>query len=436
MTKVNIGCSYVNSKGLHPPVILAYQSDMCPTTITVQQSKPYKPAYRAARVTGDDWRSIGADLIRILDLKNAPEHDFTCGFLFVTDALAKDAGSLLTLLQDVTGITLWTGCSGIGVLDGHGVSMDTPAASILLCNFPAHYVSALPIQQQSDYLALPDTLHSWLKLHGPPFGLVFADPFPEEGLTPLLQQLSRQTGAFLVGGVSSGSQSENGRGQLGGVLLSSHIYVQTAITQGCAPIGPAHTVTKVQNGMIATLDGQPALHVFASDLRQMVLDDIGHNPDDITVDENETQDALEESFRHLFQGEMHIGLSIPGSDRGDYLVRPMVGVEAETEHIMIGDTPQEGMAIRFVRRNDTTLFSDLSRMLNDIKKRSDTAPNAPKAALYITCATRTQTHDTRMDELVILRAALGDIPLAGFYAGGEIFREDAHSITGILTLFY
>ncbi len=404
--------------------------------ITVENSPPHKPTYRAARAEGGDWKEIATKLANTLNLKDDHAASFNCGFLFITDTLVNDTNSLLTLLQELTGVKIWSGCSGIGVLDNHGCNIDTQAASVLLCNFPADCVTALPIQQQPDYLALPDTLHSWLKRHGPPFGVVFADPFPHGQLSGLLQQLSRQTGAFLVGGVSSGISAANQGGQLGGVLLSSNIFVQTAMTQGCIPIGAPHTITKVQNGMIASLDGQPALHVFASDLRHMVLADIGQDPDTILVDEAELQTELEERFQHLFQGEVHIGLSIAGSDRGDYLVRAMVGVEAQTEAIMIGDSVQEGMTIRFLRRNEKTVSGDLQRMLDDLQKRADAAPNSPRAALYFSCAGRAQTPDMRQDELVALRAALGDIPLTGFYAGGEIFREDQHSFTGILTLFY
>ncbi len=409
---------------------------MTAKSITVLQTKPHKSTYRSARAEGHDWRDIGAALIRSLDLQDADKPHYSCAFLFITDALAGDAASLLTLLQDVTAIPVWAGCSGIGVMDSHGASLTEKAAVLLVCDFPPHCVMNLPIQTQPDFLILPDTIHSWLKLHGPPFGLVFADPFPDGQLGGLLHQLSRQTGAFLVGGISSAADDADAAGHMAGILLSSQVYVQTAMSQGCTPIGPAHTITRLDNGLIAALDDQPALHVFASDLRHMAMADIGTDPDAIAVGHEVSQEALEDSFSHLFQGEVHVGLPIAGSDRGDYLVRPMLGVEADSEHIMIDAPLQEGMAIRFVRRNDKTMFGDLARMLDDVKKRVEDAPNPPKAAIYISCAGRAVSPDMRADELVSLRAVLGDIPMAGFYAGGEIFREDQHSFTGILTLFY
>ena len=38
-------------------------------------------------------------------------------------------------------------------------------------------------------------------------------------------------------------------------------------------------------------------------------------------------------------------------------------------------------------------------------------------------------------ELQIVRRALGDVPLVGFFAGGEIARNHLYGYTGVLTVF-
>ena len=38
-------------------------------------------------------------------------------------------------------------------------------------------------------------------------------------------------------------------------------------------------------------------------------------------------------------------------------------------------------------------------------------------------------------ELQIVRHALGDVPLTGFFAGGEIARHHVYGYTGVLTVF-
>ena len=38
-------------------------------------------------------------------------------------------------------------------------------------------------------------------------------------------------------------------------------------------------------------------------------------------------------------------------------------------------------------------------------------------------------------ELQIVRRALGDVPLVGFFAGGEIAHQNLYGYTGVLTVF-
>ena len=38
-------------------------------------------------------------------------------------------------------------------------------------------------------------------------------------------------------------------------------------------------------------------------------------------------------------------------------------------------------------------------------------------------------------ELQIVRRALGDVPLVGFFAGGEIAHQELYGYTGVLTVF-
>ena len=59
-----------------------------------------------------------------------------------------------------------------------------------------------------------------------------------------------------------------------------------------------------------------------------------------------------------------------------------------------------------------------------------------RGALYVSCSGRGGPHfGTRHAELQILRKALGDVPLVGFFAGGEIARHRLYGYTGVLTVF-
>jgi small ligand-binding sensory domain FIST len=413
-----------------------------PPSITIAQSKPHKPAYKAVRAAGSDWRDVGQKLLQVIGKAQGPLPEYTTGFLFITERLAADAGSLLNLLQDVSGIKSWTGCSGLGVFDGTGISLDEVAACVLLANFPQNLVLPIPLQNQSE-LQLPDATTAWLTLHSPPFGIVFADPSMVGDLNAHLATLTHKTGAFLIGALTGGDQQaqigkEASVGQFGGVLLAGSIYVQTAIAQGCLPVGGMHTVTGSHDNAITEIDDYPAIDAFTSDLRQMAMASLGKDPDQIIIDteDPEAMLQLEDQFRDVFQGEIHIGVSITGSDRGDYVVRPIHAIDPDSEKLVTAEPVPQGTRIRFVRRDDDTMKADLDRMLEGMLNRLSEAPGKPQAALYISCVARAPMRGAESYELKRIREVLGDIPLAGFYAGGEIFREHMHSYTGILTLFF
>lgn len=411
-------------------------------SITIAHSKPHRSAYKSVRAAGADWREVGSKLLKGLERRPGEPLEYTTGFLFITEQLAADAGSLLHLLQDVSGIKLWSGCSGLGVFDGEGVSLDQPAACILLANFPHGMVLPVPLQNNNE-LILPESTNAWLAAHSPPFGIVFADPSMATGLNALLDTLTQKTGAFLVGALTSGeSQAQIGKevvaGQFGGLLLAGSIYVQTAIAQGCLPVGGLHTVTASQDNMITEIDDEPAIDAFTTDLRQMAMTALGRDPDEILLDtaDPDAMAQLETQFRDVFQGEIHIGVNITGSDRGDYVVRPILAIDPENERLVTSEMLAPGTRIRFVRRDETTMKDDLDRMLDIMTGRLGEAPGRPLAALYISCIARAPMQGGDSAELKRIRQALGDIPLAGFYAGGEIFREHMHTYTGILTLFF
>ena len=57
-------------------------------------------------------------------------------------------------------------------------------------------------------------------------------------------------------------------------------------------------------------------------------------------------------------------------------------------------------------------------------------------AVYVSCAGRGGPHfGAPSAELQIIRRALGDVPLVGFFAGGEIAHQNLYGYTGVLTVF-
>lgn len=67
---------------------------------------------------------------------------------------------------------------------------------------------------------------------------------------------------------------------------------------------------------------------------------------------------------------------------------------------------------------------------------AEPAVAAIAGAVYVSCSGRGGPHfGAPSAELAIVRRALGDVPLVGFFAAGEIARHHVYGYTGVLTVF-
>ena len=115
------------------------------------------------------------------------------------------------------------------------------------------------------------------------------------------------------------------------------------------------------------------------------------------------------------------------------MVRNLVGIDPEQKLIAIGDLASPGGEIMFCRRDGNSAREDLQRMLADIGRRMGAAP---KGAVYYSCLGRGRYQfGDDSDELKLIRDQLGDIPLVGVFANGEIFHNRLYGYTGVLTVF-
>ena len=134
-------------------------------------------------------------------------------------------------------------------------------------------------------------------------------------------------------------------------------------------------------------------------------------------------------------------------------------VNGRTSRIAVGDAVRPGLQLAFCRRNAETARSDLMRICAEIREElepaeleyaaADGAPALPLApgtptaerkqivgAVYVSCVGRGGAHfGWPHAEMQIVRQALGDVPLVGFFASGEVAYEHLYAFTGVLTVF-
>jgi small ligand-binding sensory domain FIST len=367
--------------------------------------------FRAAVAAGDSWAlTAKACIERLGELPDGAN----LGMLYATGALAGDFGSALTFLRECTGVQHWVGTVGMGVA-GSGVEHhDRPALAVMVAALPEDSFRIFePVSGSLDQFRQQNM--DWVARHRPVFGIVHGDPRNQQ-IARIVADLAAETSTFMVGGLSAAPDSLPQiadtlvDGGLSGVLFSSELQVVTGLSQGCTPIGPARRVTESEQNVIKTIDDRPALEVFKEDIGELLARDL-----------------------RRVSGYIYVAFPIPGTDTGDYLVRNLIGIDLERSWIAVGELVEKGRSLMFCRRDHDAAKQDLQRMLGDVKER---AGGPAKAAVYYSCVARgPNLFGPDSEELKLVRDELGDIPLVGFFANGEISNNRLYGYTGVLALF-
>jgi small ligand-binding sensory domain FIST len=360
----------------------------------------------------DDWRqALQQCLARIGRIP--AEANF--GFLYTTDAIRRDLDDVLTTARQATGITEWIGTVGMGICAGDREYYETPAIAVLLADLPEDAFRVFHGFNQTPQF-FDKANADWVAANQTSLAVVHGDPRYQQLPDAIVELAESLPSGYLIGGVSSSAgrhpQIANviTQGGLSGAIFNQRIEVVTGHTQGCAPIGPQHTITACERNILISVDDRPALDVFREDIGEILARDLNRAA-----------------------GYIFAALPIPGSDTGDYLVRNLVGINLQEKLLGIGDLLHTGRQILFCRRDGASAEQDLQRMLDDLLHRT---PRRPRGALYYSCVGRGRHQfggDSR--ELGIIQAALGNVPLAGFFANGEISNNRLYGYTGVLTLF-
>ncbi|HYE50337.1 MAG TPA: FIST N-terminal domain-containing protein [Azospirillaceae bacterium] len=367
------------------------------------------PEFASALAAGPDW---GQAAKACLDRLRVPE-GANFGLLYVTDHLADDIGSILTLLKGVTGIRDWVGTVGIGICGTGAELFDAPGVSVLAARLPEGSVRTFPAVT-GDIARFREETGGWRAGHAPRLGIVHADP-RQDRLAEIVGALAAEAGGFLVGGLASsrgacaqvaGLVQEAG---VSGALLDGAVSVSVGVTQGCSPIGPVRRVTQARENVLMELDGRPALACFKEDIGELLARDL-----------------------RRVGGYIYAGLPVEGSDAGDYLVRNLVGIDPVRGWIAIGEAVEPGRPVLFCRRDAAAARLDLERM---VERTASRLPGPAKGALYVSCVARGPALFGEAGELGLVARKLGEVPLAGFFAGGEIAHDRLYGYTGVLTLF-
>ncbi len=243
--------------------------------------------------------------------------------------------------------------------------------------------------------------------------LVVADPYTTPGDVLLAGFHKRWPGAPVVGGMSSGTGGP-GQGLLldvdgvheegcVGLALGGSVVLEPVVSQGCRPVGHHFVVTKAQQNVILALGGKPAL----TQLRA-IFSEVG------------------EADRHLMQSALHVGRVVDerksSFERRDLLVRNVLGIDPRNEALAINDYVRAGQTIQFMVRDSAAASDDLSTLLAEQAARGPSL-----GALLFSCNGRgTRFFGAPHHDVRGIQGVLGELPVAGFFAAGEIGSVGGH----------
>ncbi len=363
--------------------------------------------------TGDSWTDAAGKVVVAL---GQPEPGHKLGFVYLSDAFAPHLDEVCVFLRQTTGVKDWVGAVGAGVCATGKEYFGMPAIAAMIAPI-AEGGFRIYSDVKEDAAVVGIENHDWLAAAGVPLVVTHADP--ANPLVPeLIEDLSDETGGFLVGGLGSGptdnAQFADGHtsGGISGVMISpGAIEMVSGLTQGCSPIGPVRRINSAHDNVILEIDDGSALAAFKQDIGEVLS-------------------------RNLSQvaGYIFAGLPVEGSDTGDYMVRTLTGIDPENEAIAIGDYVETGDQILFCRRDHDSAVEDMRRMLRRIKRQVGDKPI--RGGLYYTCLARGPNQFGKdSEELKLIEEDLGSFPLVGFFGNGEISHDRLYGYTGVLTVF-
>jgi len=389
---------------------------------------PQNTAFRFANALAQtgDTEAAARDLADAIQTQlGGTPIDLACVFFSAHHAARADV--LANMLTERLCPRLLIGCSGEGVISGAEELETAPAVTVWAAVLPGVGLEAF----QSAFSPTQDQfqLSGW-----PPPGavdtpiLLFADPFtsPVQEILGLIDE--RYPGAKVIGGLAGGGH-EAGMNRLilheqvldGGLVavrLSGPIDVRPIISQGCRLVGERFVVTKSEGNLIHELGGAPALERL-----QTVFE------------------TLEEEDRSRAHRALHLGILIDEHrnrfERGDFLIRNLLGADQTSGAIAVGEVVQEGQTVQFHLRDAESATEDLHLLLAADRIAH---PHHPLGALVFSCCGRGRGLFGRPHhDAAAATDRLGPIPIAGFFAQGEIGpignRNFLHGYTASLALF-
>jgi small ligand-binding sensory domain FIST len=413
-----------------------------------QSTTATAPAFAAALSTSSDAHAAAEEVCRAASAGMSGQADL--GLVFISPHHRADVARIAEVVGRETRARILIGCTGETIVGGAQEVENQPAVSLWLARLPGVTLTPMHLTYErtpegGSIVGWPDELPgAW------PQGaamLVLAEPFsfPTDLLLNHLNE--DHPGVPVLGGMASASHEPGGNRLISGdqvlasgavaLLMHGSLMLRSVVSQGCRPIGRPLVVTKAERNILYALGGRPALE----QLHELFV-------------------SLSPDEQRAVQSGLHVGIVTneyqEHFDRGDFLVRNVIGADKDSQAIAVGDYVRVGQTVQFHVRDARTADEDLRELLTRCKadcqsvRASDAKAGGrienpsynqgPRGALLFTCNGRgTRMFDQPHHDAGMLRQVLGDIPVAGFFAAGEVGpvagKNFVHGFTASVAVF-
>jgi small ligand-binding sensory domain FIST len=349
---------------------------------------------------------------------------------FTSDHAARQRDLVSSIIKSV-GTDCVVGCSGAGVLTGEGEIEGSGGVAVLAISGDEIIGRPFifePLRGNEENLG--NSFGDFLVKTRDENSLMILLPDTYNGNPqPLLQTMDEKAGFHPVVGAGT---TENGSAgatfqlcaekvlsnSIAGVYLSGEFDLHIDITQGCQPISEPMTITRAEGNLIYEINDRPAIEVFAKLLKGPLAED------------------LRRALMVLF-----VGLPADREDNsvaaGKYLVRNIVGLDAEKGILGVSEHVSEGETMIFAMRDGQRAREDLAQMLRrQIEKLNG---RKPAFGMYFNCCARGHSlYGIPGIDSAYIRQNLGDFPLIGMFGGYELAplgrANHLFAYTGVLAL--
>ncbi len=337
------------------------------------------------------------------------------------------------LLHSLVQESLVIGCSAGGVIGGGEEVEGRPGFSLTAAVLPG--VELMPIRVENALIPNEEaSQEEWellmhVKPSENPHFILLPDPFSfkaEKFLKNLDHAFpaSKKLGGLVSGGSGPGENAlflgrRVYRRGLVGVALSGNIEIDTLVSQGCRPIGAPMFVTRCEGNLLQELDGNPPVDV----LRDLYND-------------------LDEKDRELFSDSLSLGIVMKSSEqqykKGDFLIRNIIGMEVDSECLLVGTQLKENSVVQLHLRDAQTSSEDLNYHLTSYL--SKVTASKPEGSLVFSCMGRgEELYGQPNHEMNMIKKYFGPLAVGGFFCNGEIGQVEGdtflHGYTSSVALF-